>query len=192
MMTGLSFLVDKFYRLLDTILVFCMTVMFVLVFANVIMRFVFNSGIDISEELPRFMFVWMTFFGAVIATRERTHIGVGIVVMMLPRLGRQVCFGICQVLIFICSCYMLYSTYLQHEIIYYNLSPVMEISMFWVFGVSYIAAPAIGINALVNLIRLAMGEVGEAEMILQSEEVVAEREAGMIAEEEEKKTGGRA
>lgn len=182
----LGLFVHYFYKTLDTVLVFCMAVMFALVFVNVVMRFCFNSGIDISEELPRFMFVWMTFFGAVIATRERTHIGVGIVVMLLPHLGKQVCFAICQVLIFICSCYMLYSTYLQHEIIYYNLSPVMEISMFWVFGVSYIAAPAIGINALVNLVRLVCGRVGDAELVLQTEEAVAEREAGLLMEENEK------
>jgi TRAP-type C4-dicarboxylate transport system permease small subunit len=184
----LKSIVRGFYKALDAILVFCMAVMFVLIFVNVVMRFGFNSGIDISEEVPRFMFVWMTFFGAVTAMRERTHIGVGIVVMLLPRCGKQACYAICQVLIAICSAYMLYSTYLQHEIIYYNESPVLEVSMFWVFGVSYIAAPAIGINALVNLIRLACGQVGDAELILQSEEATAEQKAGQIMEENEKRS----
>ena len=44
---------DGFYRLLEVVLVICMLVMFGLVFVNVIMRLFFNSGIDVSEELPR-------------------------------------------------------------------------------------------------------------------------------------------
>ncbi len=185
-MVFLKSLVDGFYKLLEAILVLCMVVMFALVFVNVVMRFGFNSGLDISEELPRFMFVWMTFFGAVIAMRERTHIGVAIVIMFLPSLGRKICWGICQILILICSIYMLYSTWLQHDIIYYNLSPVMQISMLFVYGVSYIAAPAIGLNAIVNLLRLFLGQVAEHELILQSDDHAAEMKK--MAAEEKKET----
>ncbi len=183
-MSFLKSLVDGFYKCLEAILVFCMVLMFILVFANVIMRFVFNSGLDISEELPRFMFVWMTFFGAVVAMRERTHIGVAIVITLLPSLGRKICWGICQILILICSIYMLYSTWLQHEIIYYNLSPVMQVSMFYVYGVSYIAAPLIGLNAIVNLIRLVLGQVAEHELILQSDDFAAELASDAAAQKE--------
>ena len=49
-----------------------MAVMVVLVFGNVVMRYVFNSGITLSEELSRWLFVWLTFLGAVIAMHERT------------------------------------------------------------------------------------------------------------------------
>ncbi|TGC09931.1 hypothetical protein CRG93_04770 [Escherichia sp. E2593] len=56
---------------MDFILVACMVVMFLLIFINVMMRFIFNDSIDIAEELPRFLFVWMTFIGAVIALREK-------------------------------------------------------------------------------------------------------------------------
>ncbi len=181
----LQSVVTWFYKALEAILVFCMVVMFVLVFANVVMRFGFNSGIDISEEVPRFMFVWMTFFGAVVAMRERTHIGVNIILMTLPKLGRKVCYALCQILILICCGYMLYSTHLQWEIIYYNLSPVLQVSMFFVFGVSYIAAPVIGLNVIANLVRLARGRVSDAELIQQPDdaEQFLESHAGMKPEE---------
>ena len=44
--------------------------MVVLVFANVLLRYGFNSGITLSEELSRWLFVWMTFLGAVVALRN--------------------------------------------------------------------------------------------------------------------------
>ncbi|MEO5883317.1 MAG: TRAP transporter small permease subunit, partial [Caldimonas sp.] len=40
--------------------------MVVLVFGNVVLRYGFNSGITASEELSRFLFVWLTFMGAVV------------------------------------------------------------------------------------------------------------------------------
>ncbi|MFA9441120.1 TRAP transporter small permease [Uliginosibacterium sp. sgz301328] len=170
MSTTCRALANGFYRLLEAILVICMVTMFVLVFGNVILRFFFNSGFDIAEELPRFMFVLMTFLGATVAMRDRTHISVNIVLSRLSIPARRVCWGICQVLILICACYMLYSSYLQHEIVRETLSPVMMISMLWVYGVSYIAGAAIGLHALANLLRLACGRVADDELMTVSEE----------------------
>jgi TRAP-type transport system small permease protein len=165
-----------FYRLLEVILVICMVSMFVLVFGNVVMRFVFNSGFDIAEELPRFMFVVMTFLGATLAMRDRAHISVNVVIARLSMRARRVCWGICQLLIFICACYMLYSSYLQHEIVRETLSPVMMISMMWVYGVSYVAGAAMGVHALTGLVRLFLGQVRDDELMIVSEDSVATSE----------------
>ena len=83
-----------FYRLLEVILVISMVVMFVLVFANVMLRILFNTGIDFAEEIPRFAFIWMTFVGAVIGMHKHSHLGVDMVVAALPLLGRKLCWGI--------------------------------------------------------------------------------------------------
>lgn len=61
---------------LEAIMVICISIMFLLVLINVLMRFIFNSGIDIAEELPRFLFVWMIFIGAVVAIKDQSHIRV--------------------------------------------------------------------------------------------------------------------
>jgi hypothetical protein len=44
--------------------------MVVMVFGNVVLRYAFNSGITVSEELSRWLFVWMTFMGAVVALKD--------------------------------------------------------------------------------------------------------------------------
>ena len=44
--------------------------MVVMVFGNVVLRYGFNSGITVSEELSRWLFVWMTFLGAIVALRN--------------------------------------------------------------------------------------------------------------------------
>ncbi len=52
--------------------------MVVLVFGNVVLRYAFNSGITVSEELSRWLFVWLTFVGAVVALRDHAHLGHGL------------------------------------------------------------------------------------------------------------------
>ena len=166
--------IKGFDRLLEIVLVSCMAVMFVLVFINVIMRLFFNSGIDISEELPRYAFVWMCFVGGVLGMRRHSHLGVDMVVAALPVFGRKVCWGISQAIMAVCSLFMLYGTWLQHDIIRLNASPVMQISMLYVYGVSYLAGFAMAVICVVDLIRLARGQVEEHELIDVMEEGIEE------------------
>jgi TRAP-type C4-dicarboxylate transport system permease small subunit len=165
---------DGFTRLLEIVMVLCMLVMFVMVFGNVVLRLFFNSGFDLSEELPRFAFVWMTFLGAVVGMRRRAHLGVDIVVQALPVLGRKVCWGISQAIMLVCCCYIVYGTWLQHDILAGNASPVAQLSMLWVFGVSYVAGTGIGLICLSNLLRLLAGKVRDDELIDVHEEGMSE------------------
>jgi TRAP-type C4-dicarboxylate transport system permease small subunit len=165
---------DAFTRVLEVVMVLCMVMMFIMVFGNVVLRLVFNTGIDWSEEIPRFAFVWMTFLGAVVGMRRRAHLGVDILVQALPVLGRKVCWGISQAVMLVCCGYIVYGTWLQHDIVAGNASPVAQISMLWVFGVSYVAGIGIGLICLSNLIRLFAGKVAEDELIDVHEEGMSE------------------
>jgi len=166
----LKSLADALTRTLEVLMVLCLAVMLVMVFGNVVLRLFFNTGIDLSEEIPRFAFVWMTFLGAIVGMRRRAHLGVDILVQALPVLGRKVCWGVSQVVMLVCCVYIVYGTYLQHDIIEGNASPVAQLSMLWVFGVSYLTGTAIGMICLSNLIRLFAGKVSADELIDVNEE----------------------
>ena len=47
-------------------MVLLLAAMVVMVFGNVVLRYLFDTGIDVSEELSRYFFVWLTFIGAVV------------------------------------------------------------------------------------------------------------------------------
>ena len=63
---------------------FSLLFMFVLIFLNVVLRFVFSTGVSMAEELARFAFLWTTFLGAWLAVRESQHIGITGLRGMLP------------------------------------------------------------------------------------------------------------
>ena len=67
---------DLYCGFLKGVIALCLAVMVVLVFGNVVLRYGFNSGITISEELSRWLLVWLTFLGAIVAVREHSHLGV--------------------------------------------------------------------------------------------------------------------
>jgi TRAP-type transport system small permease protein len=164
------------FRALEIIMVACMAVMLVMVFGNVMLRIFFNTGIDISEEMPRYAFVWMTFLGGIVGLHRRAHLGVDMVVQALPLLGRKICWGTSQTIMLVCSLYILYGTWLQHDILYNNSSPVAQISMLWVYGVSYVTGVGISLICIANLVRLFRGEVDDSELIDVQEEGLGETE----------------
>lgn len=181
----LKAIADAITRLLEIMMVICLVVMFVMVFGNVMLRLLLNTGIDLSEEIPRFAFVWMTFLGAVVGMRRRAHLGVDILIQILPVLGRRVCWGISQAVMLVCCGYIVYGTWLQHDIVAGNASPVAQISMLWVFGVSYVTGTAIGLICLSNLLRLLAGKVGDDELIDVHEEGMSDAlaaEQAMVAQ----------
>ncbi len=74
-----------FNKLLDTIVVFCVFGMVIVIVLQVIFRFVFNDPLSWSEEISRYFFVWITFLGAAVCSREKGHIGMDFVVNMFPK-----------------------------------------------------------------------------------------------------------
>ena len=74
--------IDLFFKLLE---VACLVAMVIMVFGNVVLRYALNSGILISEEMSRYCFIWLTYIGAMVAMREKGHLGVDTLVLRLPR-----------------------------------------------------------------------------------------------------------
>jgi TRAP-type C4-dicarboxylate transport system permease small subunit len=158
-------LTDLFFRLAEALLVLMLCAMVVMVFGNVVLRYGFNSGLDFSEELSRFFFIWITFLGAIIAMREKAHLGLDTLVRLLPSAGKRACFGLSNVLMFGCCVLMFYGTWRQHQINATTMSAVTGIPMIWVYGVGYLASGAMGLIILGNLVKLVTGRIADSDLI---------------------------
>ncbi|WP_143151114.1 TRAP transporter small permease, partial [Agrobacterium pusense] len=138
--------------------------MAIMVFVNVVMRYTMNSGINVSEELSRFFFVWLTFTGAVVAFREHGHMGIETMVMFLSRRGRIVCMIISNIIILACSAIFFWGTWKQSGINASMHAPVTKLSMIWVYGIGMFTGALMFIIALERLYRLLTGRVTEDEI----------------------------
>ena len=62
----------------------------ILLFVNVILRYVFHNSIYWAEELVRYLMVWLIFFGGSQVVRKEGHIRVDIVLRALPPKGQRI------------------------------------------------------------------------------------------------------
>jgi len=138
--------------------------MVIMVFGNVVLRYVFNSGLLISEELSRFFFIWLVFIGGIVAMQNGTHLSVGGFVNRIGRRGKLVCSALCQLMILLCCAVLFIGTWQQHEINATTAAPVTGLSMIWVFGVAYLVSLCISLMALWRLLRIVSGRVTDAEL----------------------------
>jgi TRAP-type C4-dicarboxylate transport system permease small subunit len=157
--------IDWLFRGLEWLMVVSMAVMVVLVFGNVVMRYGFNSGLMLSEELSRWLFVWMTFLGAVVALNERAHLGTDSLISRLPPGGKKVCLLLTLLLMLFLTWLVFLGSYEQVKINWASTSAVMETSMgyFYASGLvfSVLSVPVL----LLQLFRLVTGRMSDAELV---------------------------
>ena len=156
--------VDLFFKAVEGLLAAMLVVMLVMVLGNVILRYGFGTGISVSEELSRTLFVWITFVGAVVATREGTHLGVDSLVARLPHRGKVACAVLSELVILGCCVLIFWGTWRQHEVNATSASLTTGMPLIWIFGVGYVVSLGIGVLALHKLWRIFTGSIAEAEL----------------------------
>ncbi len=158
-------LIDGFFKLLEVLVVVMLFAMVVMVFGNVVMRYVFDSGILISEEMSRYCFIWLTYIGAMVAMREGGHLGMDSLVKVLPLVGKKVCFFLSESMMLVCNGMFLWGTYQMHDLQVTNVSPVAGITMIWIYGVGYFVAVVMGAINIKELYLLFTGQLSEADLV---------------------------
>ena len=176
--------VNAYFRLLRFLMVACMALMVVLVFGNVVLRYGFNSGITVSEELSRWLFVWLTFIGAIVAMREHAHLGMDSVVSRLPKLGNRICLIVSQLLMLLCVCLFFSGAWDQTLINIDNRAPATGLSSALFYGIGLVFCVSAAGILLYDLWHSVRGDLSEAELIQVKEsedQVEIEHEAQEIA-----------
>jgi len=155
---------DYLWRGLETLLVILLAAMAIMVFGNVVLRYGFNSGILVSEELSRYFFVWLTFIGAVVTFRENAHLGVESLVQRFGRGGRMICMVMSDIIILGCMVAFFWGTWKQYPINASMTAAVVGISMIWIYGIGFFTSVGIGALVVIRLFRVLTGRITEAEI----------------------------
>jgi TRAP-type C4-dicarboxylate transport system permease small subunit len=162
-------LIDRYCRLLEWLTVGALACMVVLVFGNVVLRYGFNSGIAVSEELSRWLFVWMTFLGAIVALKEHGHLGSDMLVSRLGPMGKRICLGLGQVLMLYATWLLLSGSWAQARINLDVEAPVSGASVAIFYGSGVVFALSSGVILLRDLMRTLSGHLSEADLVMVQE-----------------------
>lgn len=162
-------IVDGYFFALKVLIALFLAVMVVLVFGNVVLRYGFNSGITVSEELSRWLFVWLTFLGSILALREHAHLGVDTLVRRLPPRGRKACLVASQILMLYATWLLLLGSWRQTVINLHVAAPASGLSMGLFYGVGVVFGVSTGLVLLADLYRAARGRLSDAELVMVAE-----------------------
>ncbi len=154
---------------INHLLALLLLAMVVMVFGNVVLRYVFNSGIAVSEELSRWAFVWLTFLGAIVALKEHAHLGTDVLTSRLPPLGKRVC-AVLSLLLMLAVTWLIFSgSWTQVKINAEVEAPVTG----WSMAVVYMAGVVFAVPAFLLLLRefwrVISGKASDAELAMTQE-----------------------
>ena len=162
-------LADWFFQLLEELMVLLLALMSIMVFTNVVLRYGFNSGFNESEELARFMFIWLTFIGAIVAMRDGGHLGVDMVVRLLSPGWRKAAVTLSYLLMLGCCVVFFWGLAMQHDLNMANTGMVTGISLGFVYGVAYLSTLSMAAILVLRLVALYTGRMTADDLIAVGE-----------------------
>lgn len=153
-----------FDRLEEYLLIILFPLMTIIVFASTMTRYLKLGSMPWSEELARYIMVWMAYIGASLGVKRNAHLGVEVVVNLLPENIKKYA-GILRVgIILLFNILVIKFSYkiIMHQINIEQTSPAMAIPI-WV---AYLAVP---VGAFMMCIRAIQVVVNEKKKISDKE-----------------------
>lgn len=158
-MKSLAQLVGK---ALEALCVLILTAMSILVFVNVVLRYGFNSSISVTEEVSRYMFVWLAFLGAVLAFSENQHVSVTVLTDKLSPVGRSLLRLVTDAAMLFCCYLIIDGSWIQFQLNLNNLAPISGLPQGITYLASVISGSLIGIlivaRMFTTIVSLGKGE----------------------------------
>jgi TRAP-type C4-dicarboxylate transport system permease small subunit len=162
-------LIDLYCRMIDYLIAILLAIMVVLVFGNVVLRYAFNSGITVSEEMSRWLFVWLTFLGAIAALKEYGHLGTDMLLQKLPPIGQRICL-VASNLLMLYVTYLLFQGSLEQAKINASVeAPVTGLSVAIFYGAGVVFSVSAALILLDQLWEIVSGKVADEDLVKISE-----------------------
>ena len=83
-------IIDVLHKGIGFVLVVITALQAVLLMASVFFRYILNSPIVWGDEIVRYSLIWMTFVGAALATKDKQHIQVDVIDLVLRKRGQTI------------------------------------------------------------------------------------------------------
>lgn len=125
------------WEIIQAVMVTFMAVMIVLVFINVVLRYGFNSGVLVSAEVSRFLFVWVIMLSAIVCMRDGTHLDLRLIDEYLPSKAVRVLRRVVHAVIILTSGMLLTGSFTRTITNWSDASPLsgLPTGLFYLAGV---------------------------------------------------------
>ena len=146
------FIIILFFAILVTVLI------------QILARELFSNPPIFTEELARFLFIWMVFAGFPYVTKKGTNLCLELVIYKLPPKGLKMSRILTHIFSIIVFAFIGYHSIAFLEFSRINLAPAMRISM----AVVYSILPISMVMCVIRSIELLVGDIRESRSMTQS------------------------
>lgn len=164
---------DLLFHALKLFAATCLGAMIIMVFGNVVLRYAFNSGITVSEELSSWCLTWMTYTAGLVALRDHGHLGFDAFLTKLPPALQRFLLAVAHALMIGMMGMFLHGSWLQTEINLGNMAPASGISMGLLYGVGILFGAISILVLLGDLYEIVTGKLTHT-ISSEAEEALAE------------------
>lgn len=143
-------------------------VMSVVIFWQVVCRYVLKASLPWSEELSRYLLVWTAFIGGAYGVRLGAHIGVEAFTLLLPKKAQAALhIFVTFCLIILCAVIFRYGcTIVGTQLAKHQLSPAMRVPM----GYMYAAIPVGMVFFIIRYIQSLIDAIKDFKNVGKKEE----------------------
>lgn len=142
-------------RVLDALLGLMLLVMTIAVIWQVFARYVLDQAPGWSEELARFLVVWITMLGASAVLRSGGHVTITALLEALPPGLARIVIAVRDLLLLVCALVLIWFGYRFAEINSFQASPAFEVPMSYVYG-------SLWIGAVLLVVMLGLSRLGRS------------------------------
>ncbi len=145
---------DRLFKGIDYLLGIMLALIVLFVFLNVVLRTVFNSGLTWSEEIARYLFVYITYIGAIGAMRSNVHLGMDSVMHKLPKGLKRITYIFAQIIIIIIMAMLTHGAYTMTLQSVEARAAATGIPLSIIYGVGMLTGICIAIICISNIIKV--------------------------------------
>ncbi len=145
------------FKVLEWFAMTCMVILTVIVFIDVILRYVFKQGFSWTQEVATLMLVWFSLIGMAIGVLEKIHISIEMFTAKLPAKAIGVLESIDHILIAVFGGAMIYYGIIIMNMTKLSTMPATKLPS----AVLYIILPLSGILVLLNAVLVAAKRNGK-------------------------------
>jgi len=135
-------------------LVFLTVLMVLVVFSQVFFRYVLNQPNPWTEELARYLFIWISMLGAAFGVMKRSHFGFDLLVKKMPPYLQKfehvfvhACMGILIFALIYYGCRM-------YRVVAFQITPALQIPMRYVYLSLPVSGFLMGFHHLCNFLKV--------------------------------------
>lgn len=175
----------RFWKFLDKFeeyfVVWSLAVMTAVVFLQVIMRYVFSNSLSWSEEVARYIFLWLSWIGAAYAVKERSHFRVEMFANLLKGKYRK---GFELIILLIWALFSFFLAWYGTLLVGFLLdtgqfSAALEMPMAWPYASVPVGCGLMGIRVVIEMWKILRNDGPEDTRSAGEKEAAALLEGGM-------------